>query len=153
MTAFWAVETQFDAASGWVLVGGLPGPQRLHVVVEGPNPDPRRPAEPQVVAAPADASGIAILRLENVDRPAPGRFPLYVLALALPNGRDLASHGGGVSWGGRRRNGQYPPSVLNALFDNPSSDVVALTATLYDDDEVIATGRLVPAQIESGNTV
>src|SRR5262245_8121571 len=139
MTTFWAVDRQFDDSSGWVMVGGMQGPQRLHVDLEGPNPDPRHPEPEPDGEPPIGAPGGATLTLPGGAARTSRRYPMYVLALDLPDGERLASHGGGTGWSGRRRDGAYPPSVMNVLFDIPAEDVTSMTATLYDDDDLVAT--------------
>ncbi|MEV0271153.1 hypothetical protein AB0H43_20435 [Hamadaea sp. NPDC050747] len=142
MTMFWTVETQFRAESGWRLVGGIASEHLLHIVAEGPNPDPRRPGQPQIVEPPTDAQAAATLRLTNAEPPGPARFPLYIMKLIGPDGHELPSRGAGISWSGRIRGGQHPPSVLNALFETPLAGARLLAAALYDDGELMATGRL-----------
>lgn len=143
MTIFWSVETQFPAECGWTLVGGIASEQQLHIIAEGPNPDPRRPDELLVVEPPADAQATATVRLANTKPPTTARFPLYVLKIAGPDRLDLPSRGTSVSWSGRVRGERHPPSVLNAVYEKPPTGVRLLAAALYDDDELLGTGKLV----------
>jgi hypothetical protein len=119
---FWKVGQQLDASSGWEIAGGVEGSRRLHISLEGPNPDPRRP-EPRDMP---DESG---------------RFPLYSLVVHLPNGDELGKQHGGASWS-KGRDGVYPPSIMHAEFALPPSEVAEITAVLYDDSEIIGTARL-----------
>lgn len=157
---FWAVTQQFDPASGWAMAGGMEGPRCLHIALEGPNPDPRMPEhEPpdprhfltgrSALRYGAYASSLTIdgdapepEALEpTLPEPTPRRFPLYVLRLEPPDGEPLTSHGGGSS-SSRGRDPESPPTIMNSQFALPSRAVTELSVTLYDDDEVVATGRL-----------